>query len=29
MCECFEVKDGKIKSSELYFDPATFPNPEA
>ena len=27
MCECFEVKNGKIQSSRLYFDPAQFPSP--
>jgi limonene-1,2-epoxide hydrolase len=27
MCECFEVRDGKIHSSRLYFDPAKFPSP--
>ncbi len=25
MCECFEVKNGKIHSSRLYFDTAQFP----
>ena len=27
MCECFEVRDGKIHSSRLYFDTAQFPSP--
>ncbi len=27
MCECFEVKNGKIQSSRLYFDTAQFPSP--
>ena len=27
MCECFEVKNGKLQSSRLYFDPSQFPTP--
>ncbi len=28
MCECFEVTNGKIHSSRLYFDTAQFPKPD-
>ncbi len=25
MCECFQIKNGKIDSAELFFDTASFP----
>ncbi len=28
MCECFQVRDGKIQSAELFFDSAKFPSME-